>query len=110
MRRELAALPLAVLLAPAVAGQDAERFQFFNACRPVRLVIPAYGIGVEYKKAALDEFGSVNYATTWNSGATGTHGGDANCIVSILSQHLDRFLAAYLRVNEEASNSLAPRP
>ena len=34
-------------------------------------------------------------------GSTGTHGGDAGFILSAVSQHLDKFLVEYLRVNEE---------
>ena len=38
---------------------------------------------------------------TWQSGSTGTHGTDSSFILSNVSRHLDKFLAEYLRVNEE---------
>ena len=42
------------------------------------------------------------YAATWETGSTGTHGGNGNYVLSSLQRHLDKFMAAYLRVNEEA--------
>ncbi len=74
----------------------------------VNVVERAYNITVQYSKFLTDEFGSSGYATSWDSSATGTHGGDADYIMSNLSRHLDRFLAVYLRVNEPACGS-APR-
>ena len=62
MRRVLAPLALAALLAPAAAGQDAgiepsiKRFQLFNACRPMRLVVERLGddaTEIGLKKEAL---------------------------------------------------------
>ena len=41
-------------------------------------------------------------ASTWHSGAVGTHGDDASYILSAVSRYMDRFLVEYLRVNEEA--------
>ena len=165
MRRALALLPLAALLTPIAAGQDAasrqERFELYNTCRPMQLVIedlsddadkialsreslqaaaesrlraarlytedpkgsnfaylyvnvnvfgPAFNISLEYKKLVSDEFGVAGLAPSWDSGGTGTHGKNAGYIVSSLSQYLDRFLAAYLRVNEEACGTPASRP
>ncbi len=64
---------------------------------------PAFSISLQYKKLVLDLASVKNgYAATWNTAGTGTHGGDAGYIVSSLSQHLDRFLVEYLRVNESA--------
>ena len=63
---------------------------------------PAFGVRVEYNKYFLDTAsGEFGMATTWNTGGTGTHGGDAGFILSAVSQHLDKFLVEYLRVNEE---------
>lgn len=157
---------LAALLAPAAIGQGAasgrERFELFNACKPMQLVIErlpgeaadiglargalqaaaesrlraarlytedsakagfaylyvnvhvvgaAHAISVEYKKIVTDAFGIPNMATTWNTRSTGTHGrGSAGFILSHLSRHLDRFLSAYLRANEEACGAPASRP
>ena len=58
---------------------------------------------MEYRKQVRDlASGEVNVTTTWDTGATGTHGGDAAYIVSAVSEYLDRFLTQYLRVNEAA--------
>ena len=159
----LACLALAALsqLAPTVAGQDSadrmERFQLFNACRPMELAIEdlpddaaaigltkealqtvaekrlravrldtedrveagfahlyvnvnvtsrGYHLSVEYMKSLTDTFGASGLAVTWESGSSGTQGGNAGFIVSRLSQHLDKFLAAYLGVNEPACGSV----
>ena len=148
----LAAMCLQV---PAVNGQDTlERFQLFNNCRPMLLVVErlpdnaaeiglteerlqvtaesrlrsarlytedflaagfsrlyinvniltsAFNVSVEYGKTVTDEFGLEYLATTWDRATVGTHGRrGSNYIVSTLSEHLDTFLAAYLRVNEAA--------
>ena len=62
----------------------------------------AFSVSVEFNKVFRDRgnSGVLGYATTWNAGAVGI--GDENYIVSTLQQHLDKFIAAYLRVNEEA--------
>ena len=155
MRRALVLLPLAALLSPAASGQDVashiERFELFNACRPMVLVVEdlsddadkialsreslraarlytedmesadfaslyvnvsvvgrAFHISVWYRKMVTDSFGVFGTATTWQSISMAT--GDAGYIVSSLSQHLDEFLAAYLRVNEAACGAPAGRP
>ena len=133
-----------------------ERFQLFNACRPMELAIEdlpddaaaigltkealqtvaekrlravrldtedrveagfahlyvnvnvtsrGYHLSVEYMKSLTDTFGASGLAVTWESSSSGTHGGNAGFIVSRLSQHLDKFLAAYLGVNEPACGS-----
>ena len=62
---------------------------------------PAFSISVRYQKLVTDlATNSDNVASTWNTGSTGTHGGDTGFIIQDLSSHLDRFLAGYLRVNE----------
>ena len=138
-----------------VPGQDArnelDRFELFNNCEPMRLVVeelyddeteiglteerlrfvaesrlraarlytadrggpflyvkvnvvgPAFSASLEYRKRLLDSASGVSgMATTWDTGATGTHGQDAAYIVTALSGFLDRFLTEYLRVNEKA--------
>ena len=67
---------------------------------------PAFSISLMYRKHVRDLASSeVNVATTWRVGATGTHGGGAEFIVSRVSGYLDRFLTEYLRVNEAACSS-----
>lgn len=70
----------------------------------------AFSVSVEYYKAVTDSFGEDGIAVTWSTASHGTHGGSANFIMSSLSQHLDKFLAAYLRVNEAACGSGSTTP
>ena len=154
-----ARLGLLVLIAVAAtvhgaAAQTAfERFQLFNDCRPMYLLVEglnadaaaislteerlrtaaesrlrvarlyesalamggavlyvnvgvngrAFVVFLAYKKTLLDPAsGEGGLGTTWENGSTGTHGGDAERVVSTLSRHLDQFLTEYLRVNEAA--------
>lgn len=63
----------------------------------------AFNVSVDYKKVLYDaETALFDVATTWSRGLTGTHGGEAGYILQGLSEHLDRFVLEYLRVNEEA--------
>ena len=68
----------------------------------VRVVGPAFSIVVTYHKRVTDGFGRPGLAATWRTGSGGTHGGDEGFVAQGLSGHLDRFLAADLRVNGEA--------
>ena len=70
----------------------------------------AFSLSVKYNKMMTDDFGRAGSVPTWETGSAGRHGRDAGYIVSALSQHLDKFLAAYLRVNEAACNSALARP
>ena len=76
----------------------------------ISVVGRAYNTRVTYSKLVTDAFAAKDLAVTWHTGSSGTHGGDAGYIMSWLSQHLDKFLAAYLRVNELACESPAGRP
>ncbi len=67
----------------------------------VTVVGHAFAVNLRYKKRVLDPLSGLGgFATTWNSGGTGTHGRDPGFILSGVSQHLDRFLVEFLRVNE----------
>ncbi len=67
----------------------------------VNVVGGGYNIGLEYNKLVYDPLSDSNgMATTWRIGSTGTHGGTASYILSNVSQHMDKFLAEFLRVNE----------
>ena len=76
----------------------------------VNVVGRAFNIDLEFKKNVLDPLsGNAGFATTWLTGSTGTHGGNANYIVSSVSRHMDKFLVEFLRVNEKACGKrLAP--
>ena len=72
----------------------------------VNVVGAAFNTSLEYRKHVLDPVTSEYFwTTTWDAGATGQHGGDAEYIVSDVSYQLDRFLTEYLRVNEAACSS-----
>lgn len=76
----------------------------------VLVVGRAVGLNVYYNKRVTDAFGVAGTAVTWFDGATGRHGGNGDNIVSGLSRYLDKFLAAYLRVNEPACGSSPTKP
>lgn len=67
----------------------------------VNVVGPAFSLSLGFYKLVHDfSSDTSNLATTWTAGATGTHGGNAGYILSTVSQHMDRFLVEFLRVNE----------
>lgn len=69
----------------------------------VNVVGHAYNINVEHHKWLHDvEFNLRGIAETWSIGSTGTHAGDAGYILQFVSEHVDRFVVEYLRVNEAA--------
>ena len=49
----------------------------------------------------------VGPATTWRTGSTGTHGRNASYILSSVSQHVDKFIDEYLRVNADACRRIS---
>lgn len=62
-----------------------------------------YTAKVSYRKSLWDSVSiQSGTAETWDSGAYGMHDGDAGYIVQEVSEHLDRFILEYLRVNEDA--------
>ena len=46
-------------------------------------------------------FGRGGTVLMWGTGATGTHAGDAQYLLGLVSRHLDEFVVKYLRANEE---------
>ena len=69
----------------------------------IHVVGLAYTVSVEFRKMVKDYTTTFNgWASTWESGNTGTHGNDGNHILSVLSSLIDKFLVEYLRVNESA--------
>ncbi len=62
---------------------------------------PAFSLDITYNKWVRDEeFDLSGRARTWHTGSLGTHGGDAGYILQGVSEHVDLFIAEYLRVNE----------
>ena len=139
------------LIAPwATAQESLDRFQLFNYCYPMRIVVEdlssdaaeigltkqsiqvavesrlrsariydldspdwlyiqvtvyaaAFSMELQFKKRVQDiDSGITGSATTWDAGATGTHGRDAGYIRTQISEYMDLFLVEFLRVNEEA--------
>ena len=71
----------------------------------INVVGRAHSVSVAYRRWVTDPVNnSEGPATTWDTGSTGTHSGDASFIIQDLSRHLDKFLANYLRVNDSACN------
>ena len=63
----------------------------------------AFTIRVELHKFVHDQSSRVAWATpTWNTASAGTHGGDDGFILQGVSEHMDRFILEYLRVNDSA--------
>ena len=61
----------------------------------------AFNVEVVFKKYLRDGVSEQNgFAVTWDTGSYGTHSGNAGFILQSLSEHLDRFVLEYLRVNE----------
>ena len=69
----------------------------------VNVVGRSFSLALKYRKVVYDPISAeLGYATTWEIGGAGTHGGDAAYVLSGLAGHMDRFLVEYLRVNESA--------
>ena len=69
----------------------------------VNVVDRAFNVDLSYNKSFYDPLSGFRFpATTWNANSTGIAGSGSGFILSLISQHLDKFLVEYLRVNEEA--------
>jgi len=65
----------------------------------------SFSINIFYIKVVEDPItGYFGPAITWFSGGTGVHAGDGGFIVQSVSEYVDGFLLAYLRVNEDDCN------
>ena len=72
----------------------------------INVVDIVFSTSLEYRKLVMDTAsGGVFSAPTWSSEGTGTHGRNAEFIVSGVSRRLDEFLTEYLRVNEAACSA-----
>ena len=75
---------------------DKEQYLYIN----VNIIGHAFSVDVRLTRYLNDlGYGFGGFATVWNSGSTGTSN-SGNYILGAVSQHLDRFIASYLRVNE----------
>ena len=73
----------------------------------INIASGAFGIILHFNKVFTDRWTSQTYpATTWTHGGIGTHGGNSQYILGVLSEYLDAFLVDFLRVNEPACNDM----
>lgn len=80
---------------------EAEPYLFIN----VNLTNEAYDMIMALKKHLLDEYsGERQPATTWATGATGTHGGNSDSILAAIDSSLDKFLTEFQEANRGACN------
>ena len=87
------------LRAARLYREAAWSYLYFN----VNVVSSVIHIWVEYNKEVVDRATMLeNTATTWGVGSTGTHSRNPNFILSSVSQHTDKFIDEYLRVNADA--------
>lgn len=85
------------LRAARLYDAEATHYLYVN----VNVAGPAFSLSLEFNKPFYDPLSDTpGLATTWDIGVTGTHGGNAGYILSNVSQHMDRFLVEFLRVNE----------
>ena len=69
----------------------------------VHLTEYAAVVSVEFKKRVIDtESWTEGYVRTWSAEVFGTHGDNSSGVQGKLSELMDRFIDAYLRVNEAA--------
>ncbi len=70
----------------------------------VNVVGQAYNVNFTFHKPVTDlASNEQGFASTWNIRGTGTHGrGGGGFILQYVSEHTDKFIDEYLRVNAEA--------
>ena len=69
----------------------------------VSVVRAAFSIKMSYYKPMTDQASGATFsATSWDTGSTGTHGRNSGYILSAVSEHMDKFIDDYLRVNSDA--------
>ena len=80
---------------------EADTYLFIN----VNLTTEAFDIIMALKKHLHDEYsGERRPATTWATGATGTHGGTSDSILASIDGFMDAFLAEFQLANQHACN------
>lgn len=78
---------------------ESDTYLFTN----VNLTSEAFDIIFAFKKQLYDEYsGETRPATTWATGATGTHGGSPDNILASYDSFMEEFLAEFQQVNAEA--------
>ena len=80
---------------------EAATYLFIN----VNFTSEAFDLIMALKKHLHDEYsGERRPATTWATGATGTHGGTSDSILAAIDGAMDKFLAEFQKVNQHACN------
>ena len=80
-------------------GPDSDTYLFIN----VNLTAEAFDIILALKKQLYDHYsGESRPATTWPTGAVGTHEGSPDAILAAIDRLMDKFLGEFQSVNEEA--------
>ena len=95
----------------AAAESRLRSARIYNELSPYTLNVQVLVLGnfaefsVGFKKYVHDHMsGYWRFVTTWEVRTLSPDFGDLTDVLSDMSRHLDRFLADYLRVNEEACN------
>ena len=82
-------------------NEEASNYAFLHA--RIDVFRPAFNIRLELNKVMFESPDSTGFATeSWGTGTIGTHGGDANYVLSSVARLTDYFIDEYLRVNKEA--------
>lgn len=82
-------------------GPDSDTYLFIN----VNLTTEAFDIILALKKQLYDRYsGESRPATTWPTGAVGTHEDSPDAILAAIDGLMDKFLGEFQRVNEAACN------
>lgn len=68
----------------------------------------SFSVAVSYVKFVTDRLGLNGPAIAWITNGFGTHAGRASYVKSSLSDHMDKFLNEYLRVNGDACGGPSP--
>ena len=98
-RESLVATAEGRLAGAGLHNPEAAAYLFIN----VNMTGEAYDIIMALKKQLYDEYsGERRPATTWATGATGTHGGASDSILAAINGFMDEFLAEFQAVNQEA--------
>ncbi len=84
------------LPAARIYNKDADSYLYVG----VSMFREAFNVSLQYKKPVLF-YNQWGMATTWDANAVGTHGGDANYILSAISEYMDKFILEYLKANEK---------
>lgn len=97
-QRSIETLAEVRLRAKRIYAEDSSHTLYIN----VNVVGPVYSSGVEFQKVIYDYWTELDLkATTWDLRITGTHGGNREPILQNVREHVDRFIANYLRVNAD---------